>query len=878
MHSGAKSTIPPYSPAVILLVVLAWFHTCLADPLQIESFGPSRAVARVGDEIVFRGTLKNSGEETARSVTAVLLLDDSAFGEPQTIPQLEPGETAGFEWRYPVEHEMSDVAEMVVRADNAAPTSSISYLAALSERLAPADVVIDAENVKLVFTCTVYGYGPASLFVRSGSDWTEIARLMSFSRIAYRSQGGEVRRRLVCGEIADRRKRSALFAKDLVDADGDIWHFMFRFSAGDDGRSILAEYTLRTESDEELLAFGGPTLHVGDGTTGDEKDDALFPGLEYLESGEVSSSVLEMSSPHNVRRVPHPNKITIPLMAVNVREHLLGLAWDPLQKWDGTNDRPCALFASPNGFESMPCHVMGIFVPSCPTWVAENATEAAQAYRLRAGQEVKLAAGIFSKYPAESSIEAVERWIKKNGVPDPLEPPRGTLEEELDFSLTAYTQTLPVEQEGKWRDTLGGEQKESEYHPAFVHQLLLGARRTKNEERREQYRTQAVEALRNMPTAELGLDLAFASGRMERALAAETADVRELIGAQQRDGSWTVEPNASGAADTRGGNDDDTVRENGSVELGTCANPAYRVLKFARVSADSEARYAGLKALEYMRRFKVPRGAHQPEVPVHAPDLLASADAVLAYLEGYNITGDPSFLDDAVRWARAGLPFICMWNNPDMPYMRYASIPVLGAGQLTDSWFGRSAQRNGLHYAYALLKLSEHDRTLPWRKIATGITISAMHQQETDGDYAALYPDSQDLVNRSRASEWLNPSAILRNTLTLVGDDPDTRTVILSRNGDEVHISSGTVVDNARHWRRGITFDLVLPRGETSNCVAVPVAQPDKVTANRERLEQVMDLDMADEGWSYDERNRTLFVKMRHGRELMRVVVRSASH
>jgi hypothetical protein len=564
-------------------------------------------------------------------------------------------------------------------------------------------------------------------------------------------------------------------------------------------------------------------------------------------------------------------------MAVNVREHVLGLAWDPLQKWDGTNDRPSALFASPNMFESMPCHVLGLFVPNCPGWVEENATESAQPYRLQAGKEVRFVAEIFFEYPAESSIEAVERWIKKNGVPDPLQVPRGTLEEEIDFSLTAYTQTLLVEEEGKWHDTLGGEQREPEYHPAFAHQLLLGARRTKNEDRREQYRTRAVEALRNMPTAELGLDLAFASGRLESALAAETAGVRELIGAQQRDGSWTAEPNASGAPDTGDGNDDDTVGENGAVELGTCANPAYRVLKFARVSADSEARYAGLQALECIRRFKVPRGAHQPEVPVHAPDLLASADAVLANLEGYNLTGDRSFLDDAVRWARTGLPFIYMWNNPDMPYMRYASIPVFGARQRTDSWFGRPAQRNGLHYAYALLKLSEHDRTLPWRKIATGITISAMHQQETDGEHAALYPDSQDLVNGSGASEWLNPSAILRNTLTLIGDDPDTRTVILSGDGEEVHISSGTVVENARYWRRGTTFDLVLPRGETSNCVAVPVAQPDKVTANRGRLEQVMDLDTADEGWNYDERNRALFVKIRHRRELMRVVVRSAS-
>jgi hypothetical protein len=471
----------------------------------------------------------------------------------------------------------------------------------------------------------------------------------------------------------------------------------------------------------------------------------------------------------------------------------------------------------------------------------------------------------------------VERWIDKNGVPDPLQLPHGTLEEEMDFLLTAYTDTLWVEQEGKWRGTLGINQREPEHYPTFVHQLLLGARRTKNEERREQYRARAVEALRGMPVDKLGLDLAFASRGLDKALAVETAHAGELMESQRRDGSWTLEPNASDAQDTADGNDAATVGENGAVELGTCANPAYDVLKFARISADSDALDAGLKALDYMRRFNVPRGAQAREGPSHAPDVLSSARAVLAYLEGYNLTGDRTYLDDAVRWARAGLPFIYMWNSQDIPYMRYASIPVFGATQRTDGSFGRPAQRNGLDYAYALLKLSEHDTTLPWRKIATGVTISAMYQQEDDGERAALYPDSQDLVDRSKASSWLSPSGVLRNVLTLIGEDPDTRTVILRQDGNKAHISSGAVLENARYWRRGITFDLVLPRGETSSCAAVPIAQPDKVTANRARLEQVMDLDMADEGWRYDERHRALFIKIMHRQERMRVVVRSAS-
>ena len=68
----------------------------------------------------------------------------------------------------------------------------------------------------------------------------------------------------------------------------------------------------------------------------------------------------------------------------------------------------------------------------------------------------------------------------------------------------------------------------------------------------------------------------------------------------------------------------------------------------------------------------------------------------------------------------------------------------------------------------------------------------------------------------------------------------------------------------------------MLPRGETSHCVVVPVARPDKVTANRDGLTQVLDLEVAHDGWSYDEATRALFLKTVHQRERVRIVVRKA--
>ena len=64
-------------------------------------------------------------------------------------------------------------------------------------------------------------------------------------------------------------------------------------------------------------------------------------------------------------------------------------------------------------------------------------------------------------------------------------------------------------------------------------------------------------------------------------------------------------------------------------------------------------------------------------------------------------------------WAKRGLPFIYLWSDSEKPYLVGASIPVFGATWYRGSWFGRPVQWNGLRYAIALLRLSEHDDSLP---------------------------------------------------------------------------------------------------------------------------------------------------------------------
>jgi hypothetical protein len=77
-----------------------------------------------------------------------------------------------------------------------------------------------------------------------------------------------------------------------------------------------------------------------------------------------------------LRFVPHPNKITIPLMAVAHGGAALAVFWDCWQRWDGQHDRPAAAFASPNCLDGQTNHLLCLFLPSVPDGVPPNGREA----------------------------------------------------------------------------------------------------------------------------------------------------------------------------------------------------------------------------------------------------------------------------------------------------------------------------------------------------------------------------------------------------------------------------------------------------------------------------------------------------------------------
>ncbi|HXX94458.1 MAG TPA: hypothetical protein VEN81_12550, partial [Planctomycetota bacterium] len=137
---------------------------------------------------------------------------------------------------------------------------------------------------------------------------------------------------------------------------------------------------------------------------------ALFPGLEFLEGDEPSSSDRDARGPLADRRRPAPAKITVPLMAYEVDGRLIALLWK--------DSRPAF-------FEAREKNRMAVSGEAI-LWVEEGATV----------------------------YDAVPRWIATYGFPPPEKWPR-TLQEELDLCRAGFASvSAPL---GKYRHCAGKE-------------------------------------------------------------------------------------------------------------------------------------------------------------------------------------------------------------------------------------------------------------------------------------------------------------------------------------------------------------------------------------------------------------------------------------
>jgi len=842
-----------------------------AETIQLRA---DRFILARGETTTLRAIVRGNGTAITTGIAGKLELSDPALtvvGSPTGPIEAPPGREVALMWKVRAQRETASTMAVARLYVGRMPLQDgvTELVVGAAARSAPnrpgAHVEGDAawlqgQSIRLVVHRNSLGFGIADLQVKK-RGWETVARMPSMGRIVTSVPGD----RPVVSPVPlygwPKAEEGRLVVEcSHTDAAGAKWTATITFALRDEGRNIGMTSSLKCDRTAKLLAFDAPMLYVGEGSFGPAKDEALFPGLDWLDENDVSSEsenlLIAKGHPHQVRYVPHPQMITIPLMSVLHDGTCVGLLWDCRRKWDDSHDRPAAVFGSPDRFEGRNAHVMGLFVPSVAEegkpWVRPNEREAWTPYDLPANREISLESVIYARTDAPDALGAMDEWFRIYGVPKPHGYPQGDLQKQLAFDARAYLESLWVPETQEWWTSRGaGKLLSPKGRPlSFVHDLLKTAMVIDDPLVKQRCEARAKEVLALAPGLPMWVDNGFDSGRADEHLVNLGVQAMGLIGAQGKDGSWRFDADQKAGGIFKGMDYHRLGPD--SAELGTCAQHAYVLLRFARMSGEPRAYEAGVKALKFMDQYRVPRAAQVWEVMVHAPDILAAADAVDAYLEAYQYDGNRHWLEEAVRWGRGGLPFVYMWDDPEKPFLLGASIPVFGASWETGSWFGRPVQWNGLRHARALLKLARYDHSLPWKQLAETIIVSAMYQQSTDADDIALWPDSISAIDCSKSGWIFAPLNIHEPLYMLVGRQEEADTVILGKSPERIHLNSGADI-RATGWEGdSVAATLNYPSNESGYTVIVGVSRPAEVLLDGAALEERPQLDVGDiPGWRY---------------------------
>ena len=846
--------------------------------LTILALAAERGIYATGETIRLTLRVRNDGGETSRSARTELRIEGDAVevgeGGATEIPRLSSGSTSEISWTLRAANpglapaSVRIAPEGTLRAAEARTelivTEPIPALAAANGPFATMRGlagVIGNEKLRLTLLPAGGGrFGGARVDLREGSRFRTMGCLPYLARLAIGDEEDPVAIPMAPGGAGGDGQQAWL----KLSGSRQGVNVSVAYSAKAGQPWVDVSYRVVATKPVALRAFQGPWLWAGEGAFADEQDHAIFPGLEWLVRGERSSSSLDVAPPRHVRWAPHPNWITIPSMAIEQDRAIVGLMWDPLQKWDGKHTRPAAAFASPNFVEQRRNHLLGLYLPSIPDYVEPNALLAKSPYPLQPGTALTLQASIYVQARSEIT-SAATMWYDRfcpptGGVPAPPLPPKPRdYAATVDMCLRSYETVLWKPDVKAWMPVVGWAPGRDAGTASFYYTAA-------------QVRKEAPEAA---AWREKALDVAHNSGDLTFALRGCGVPSASLDAVLSR-GRAAAESQPEGA---RYGFQPDEQRKvlgpQGGIAVGIAAAPVEQLLSAAIRTGDKVPLEAGLKGLAFMDQFDVPRASQVWECPLHEPDILASGQACRAYLLGYRLTGDEGYLRRAIFWARTGLPFVYAWQDPEMPQlMKYASIPVFGTSFYTGLWFGVPVQWNGLDYANACLALAPYDASFPWRQIGEGITISGMNQQSTRAKDYGAYTDNWNLVtNVECVGCMLSPGGILGNVFTMLGHPAQAGVDGVVTPGGWIAVNGPGAVSGATLEDGVLTVQASYAAGETG-CVAVmPIAKPASVSADGKALALVQAGQPEVGQWTYNPRLCCVTARLAFGGKPARIAL-----
>jgi hypothetical protein len=547
------------------------------------------------------------------------------------------------------------------------------------------------------------------------------------------------------------------------DSHGGKWEIRRSIKPAKQQGTLIVEIELKADQDREIIHIPWLTIFPGMGTFGQRKDQGLFAGLEYL-CDEPSSSKADITTPDHVRRIPDPVKITFPLMAIAQGGNYIGVIWEP-------SEVVAATFDSPDRIYNSGAHAMALSAPAVGELRFENDLYANTPLKLRANKPLKVTLRIIGG-KGKSVVPAVRHYVALKGLPAVPEF-EGGFDAAIDLLAHGWLDSQ-INEDGLFRHAVWGNNFPA--GPAADAAMFIDwlANYTENKNLRERLNNEKSRALSKIPprqpfsssVSHAHLPTApFIFGRTFEFVQQRRNQAKNLLAGFDADGVKLY----------RSGKTDYSKTHFAKHANGLAGRDMATILEAAALSADNKLISEALKLLDkqtVLYADTVPRGAQTWEVPLHTPDILASANMIKAYTLGYMISGRQEYLDQAKYWAWTGIPFVYLQPPTSGHVGNYSTIAVLGSTNWkAPLWLGRPVQWCGLVYCSALHLLSEYDPNGPWKKIAKGITATGLQMTwpKTDGQRQGLLPDFFDLRAQIAAGPAINPGTVQAHLTELYG-------------------------------------------------------------------------------------------------------------
>ena len=612
------------------------------------------------------------------------------------------------------------------------------------------------------------------------------------------------------------------------DVKAGRWEVRRSIKPAEQQGTLIVEIEIKVDRDRDIIRMPWLTIFPGLGTFGQRKDQGLFAGLEYL-CDEPSSSEADIETPDHVRRVPDPVKITFPLMAITDGGNYIGVIWEP-------SEIVAATFDSPDRIYNSGAHVMALSGPGVGDLRFENAFCAQVPFKLHANQPLKVTAMIIGG-KGKSIVPAVRQYFALKGLPA-VPQFEGGFDAAADLLAHGWLDSK-INEDGLFRHAVwnnnfpAGPAADA---AAFIDWLANHTENKNLHERLDNGEKLALSRIppgqpfssgvshEHLPTAPLVFGRTFEFVRQRRSQAFN------LLRSFDTNGIKVYKP----------GKTDYSKTHFAKHTNGLSGQVMATILEAATLSSDKELINEALQLLDKQTALyagTVPRGAQTWEVPLHTPDILASAHMVKAYALGYMISGKQEYLNQARYWAWTGVSFVYLHAPTSGGVGVYSTIAVLGATNWkAPLWIGLPVQWCGLVYGSALHLLNQFDPDSPWEKIANGITVTGLQMSWplSDEQRQGLLPDSFDLKAQIPQGPAINPGTVQAHLAELYGKGTIYDVIKLPRRGWFIH--TPCTISNIREDKDRVTF--VVAGWDDKQCYALisgVETEPSEILVNRDK-------------------------------------------